>query len=247
MSEGTKLGSLFSQIFVGVAVAVITAVIIDRIGIKSPDEQTGEEKGDKIAKTAQPFNSRDDQASRQNSNTPIQTNPQNYSEPKTNESKGENYGSYINTPSSRSNVSVTVVDENGNLSTSTSSAIADIYRELGRSTSTGLIRSAFVRKPEFRELREGNSEIIEKLRLDSYVDYLAIGKIEYSIRPGKLVDGTVICTASISMSIISTNNRSIEQSFTISNATGNGATESQAQENAFQKLLEKYRREHSSL
>jgi hypothetical protein len=95
-------------------------------------------------------------------------------------------------------------------------------------------------------LCEGNSEIIQKLNLRSYADYLAVGRINFAKRSGSLVDGTIVCTASISMNIISISNNSLEKSFTISNANGNGATESQAKEEAFQKLLDRYYNEHSS-
>ncbi len=171
----------------------------------------------------------------------------NYSEPKTESPKEEDFSSYINASSNKSNVSVTIVDANGNLSTDASNAIANIYKKTGKSTSTSLIRGGFMRKSEFHELREGNSDVIEKLKLKTYTDYLAIGKIYYSMRKGTLVDETIVCNASISMCIISTSSKLIEQSFSIVNANGIGVTEAQAQENAFQKLLDKYYNEHSSL
>jgi hypothetical protein len=197
---------------------------------------------------ALPLNSENTQSSGQYSGTSTQPKSQYYHpESKTSKPKAVDYTSYINTSLNKSNVSVIIVDANGNLSTSASSAIAYIYRKTGKSTSMGLIRSAFIKKPEFQELWEGNSDVIKKLKLKDYTDYLALGRINYSMRSGTLVSGTIICSASISMSIISTNGKSIAQSFTISNANGNGATKSQAQENALQKLLDKYYNEHSSL
>jgi hypothetical protein len=162
-------------------------------------------------------------------------------------SNGEEYRSYINTSLNKSNVSVTIIDGNGKVNTDVSNEIANIYKKSGKSASTGLIRSNFIGKPEFQELREGNSSVIDKLNLRSYTDYLAIGKFQYSMRDGKLVDGTIVCSASISMTIISTQRGTIEQSFTISNANGNGVTQDQAQEEAFQKLLDLYFNKHSTL
>lgn len=161
--------------------------------------------------------------------------------------KEENYTSFINTASKKSEVSVMILDASGNILNSVSSAIAKVYSKIGRIASIGLIRGSFVGRPQFRDLCEGNSEVIERLGLRSYTDYLAIGKINFALRPGKLVDGTIICNASISVTIISTQSKSITQSFTISNANGNGADESQAKENALQKLLNEYYNEYTSL
>lgn len=162
----------------------------------------------------------------------------------------EDFSSYINTSitnsSGKTNIAVTVVDENGNISSSLSSSIANIYNQTGNSGNTGLIRSSFIHKSGFQELFEGNSEIIEKLKLSSHADYIALGKIRYSMRKGALVDGTIICTASLTMSIVSVNQKSIAKSFTFSE-NGNGVSETHAQEAATEKLINKYYNEYSSL
>jgi len=170
--------------------------------------------------------------------------------PSHNNEVSEDFSSYINTSitnsSGKTNIAVTVVDENGNISSSMSSSIANIYNQTGNSGNTGLIRSSFINKSGFQELFEGNSEIIEKLKLSSHTDYVALGRIQYLIRKGTLVDGTYVCTASITMSIISANQKSIAKSFNFSE-NGNGATETQAQEAATEKLINKYYNEYSSL
>ncbi len=162
----------------------------------------------------------------------------------------ENFSSYINSSiinsSSNTEISVTIVDENGNISTSASSEIANIYNQSGLKGNTGLLRSSFIQKSGFQELFEGNNEIIEKLKLSDHTDYLAIGKIKYKMRIGELVEGTTICSATISMSIISANSKTIVKTFTFS-ANGNGVTETQAQEEALQKLITIYYNEHSSI
>jgi hypothetical protein len=162
----------------------------------------------------------------------------------------EDYSAYINTASTyssgKTNIAITVVDENGNISTSISSSIANIYNQTGNSGNTGLIRSSFIHKSGFQELFEGNSEIIEKLKLSNHTDYIALGKIRYSMHKGTLVDGTIICTASLTMSIVSVNQKSITKSFTFAE-NGNGVTETQAKEAATEKLINKYYNEYSSL
>jgi len=166
------------------------------------------------------------------------------------QTQSEDFSSYINSSitnsSGNTSVAVTVVDENGNISSSISSLIANIYNQTGNNGKTGLLRSSFVHKSGFQELFEGNSDIIEKLKLSSHVDYIALGKIRYSMRKGTLVDGTIVCTVSITMSIISANQKSIAKSFSFSE-NGNGATETQAQEEATQKLMNRYYNEYSTL
>jgi hypothetical protein len=167
-----------------------------------------------------------------------------------NPTPGEDFRSYINTSiknsSSKTNIAIIVVDDNGNISSSISSTIADIYNQAGYIGNTGLIRSSFVHKSSFQELFEGNSEIIEKLKLSSYTDYIMIGKIKYSTRQGTLVDETFICTITLTMNIISANQRKLIKSFNCS-VNGNGATEEQAKEYAIDKLISKYKFEYSTI
>lgn len=162
----------------------------------------------------------------------------------------EEISSYINTSikntSEKTNISVTIVDENGNISAPLSSSIANIYNQKGYSGNTGLLRSSFLRKSDFQELNEGNSEIIEKLKLNDHADVLAIGKVAYSIRKGTLADATFVCTATLNMNIISTVQKSVANSFACS-ANGNGVTEEQAQEAATDKIVNKYFTDYSSL
>lgn len=164
--------------------------------------------------------------------------------------QSEDFNSYINSSiensNDKTNIAVTVVDENGNISSSISSSIANIYNQIGIIGNTGLIRSAFLHKPGFQELFEGNSEIIEKLNLQIHTDYVAIGKIIYTIRKGTLVDAAHVCIATLTMNIISVNQKGLAKSFTYS-ANGNGATEDQAKEYAIEKLLNKYISEYSSI
>jgi hypothetical protein len=159
-----------------------------------------------------------------------------------------NYISYINNPgANKSEISIVIIDEKGVVSNSVSNEIAKIYSQSGKKTTIGLIKSKFIKTSDFKRLFDGNSDMIKKLKLDQYTNYLGLGKISYSFRNGSLVDGTVICNASINMNIISANNKSLLQSFTIQNAIGNGSTESQAQEEALKRLVNIYATEHTSL
>lgn len=166
------------------------------------------------------------------------------------ENKAEDFSSYINTSfnnlSNENDVAVLIIDENGKILSPESNSISNIYKQAGNNVIIGLLRSSFIGKPEFQELYEGNSNIINNLKLLNYTDLLVIGKIKSSMRQGNLVAGTSVCTTSISVNIISARSKSISKSFTIS-VNGNGVTEMQAKEKALQKLLSNYREEYSSL
>lgn len=161
----------------------------------------------------------------------------------------EDFSSYLNNSISNSgntDVSVTIL-ENGNTTSSISSSIANIYRQNGYNSSTGLIRSSFINNSGFTELEDGNSDIVRKLNLSDHTDYLVIGRINFSYREGTVVSGTTICNASITVNIINAKSKSISHSFSISDINANGASHSQAKEKALQRLLENYSNQYSSL
>ncbi len=160
------------------------------------------------------------------------------------------YSSYINSSltssSGKVDVSVTIFEDGGSIENNLSNSIAGIYSKSGENANFGLLKSIFASKPGFQDLFEGNSDIIDKLKLSDYTKNMVVGKLKYKYTPGTLASGTIICTATLSMSIISTSTKSISKSFEIS-AIGNDVTESDAKETALQKLLIIYGDQHSSL
>ncbi len=137
-------------------------------------------------------------------------------------------------------------DEKGNVSLPVSNAIADIYSQRGMRSNASLLKDSFVHSAVYQELLDGNSKIIERLKLIDCTDYLAVGKIYFALRPATSVEGVTVCTATISVSLISTMQKSVVKSFAIS-ANGNGVTASQAQDEAILKLMRKYQTDYSSI
>lgn len=227
-----------------VVATVLGAVIIYYLGIGNQKDQSTPEKDNMSKRAGSPPST---YSGNPNQKPLVQKNDERQiSEHSVKSEQKEDFAYYVNSSLVKSKVSVTII-EKGHISTDISSLIAEIYRKEGRTVSTGLIRNSFVGTPFFNELREGNSEIIEKLDLSAYSDYLIIGEVSLIMRPGKLVDGSIVCNGSIAVTVISTQTKSIEQSFSISNANGNGADYSQARTEALQKLIDRYFNEHSSL
>lgn len=158
--------------------------------------------------------------------------------------------SYVNSSISNSNllpdISVTITDINYEILSDVSSSIADIYNQNGINAHTGLFSKKFVTKPGYKELFEANEDIINKLNLSRYTDYLALGIIKNDIKDNEFTHGSFICQTSLSMTIISVKEGIILNSFTIL-ANGNGASEIQAKNNSFDKLIEEYRVDNSLL
>lgn len=163
----------------------------------------------------------------------------------------KNYSSYINSAFSNNKdlteVSVTIFDENNNISESLSSEIANIYNLHGNKGEIGFLKNQFVQTPEFLELTDGGSDIISKMDLSRFTDYLAIGNLKFSYVKGSLVEGTIVCIANMSINIISTNQKALVKSFEIKNVKGNGVSREQAQEIAMQRLLNKFSENYAEL
>lgn len=157
-----------------------------------------------------------------------------------------NVNSFLSNSPNVIEVAVTIIDESNNVLSVISSDIASIYNQNGKKGTLGLLKSSFLKQSQFQELYDGNPSIISKLELARYTDYLAIGKLRSSIRNGTLVAGTIICDVSLTMSIISANSKNMKKSFNVT-AIGNGVTESQARGDAFDKLLDLYKADYSSL
>src|SRR5258706_5257901 len=149
-------------------------------------------------------------------------------------------------------VSVIVVDTAGNIETSLSGDIANVYAKSGKSTGIGLLENRFAKRPEFNDLFEGNSTVIEKLKLNMHTNYLVIGKINYNhfTRPEPdSINVTFACNALIKISIINVAKKYVTQSFTVDSdgPWGNIFSPSGAKQAALKSLLDKYTKEHSFL
>jgi hypothetical protein len=248
MSEKNYLKEALFMIIVGVIIAAIAnEFFIQKVSV---EPRLTPNKSDSMKNSKNTYINKTDPTIEEGNETSLQiqkipkenNNGQHESIEKT------NY--YINSTiiNSKDNVdvSVTVIDENEHDFSSVSSEIANIYIQKGKRSNYGLLRSSFIHKKEFQELFEGNSDIILNLGLKKYTDYLVLGKISYSMQKGKLVDGTIVCVATITINIISANANTITKSFTFS-VVGNGLTEFQAKEYAIQKMLDIYQTEYSSL
>jgi len=161
----------------------------------------------------------------------------------------EDYSNDLNKSNTNTNeyidVSVTIINSNKDLEQSVSSAIADIYRNTGKKVNNDLIRSDFIRKSAFEKLFEGNTNLIQKLNLFNYTDYLVLGKLNYTFKQGKLVNNTIICNATLDISIISLPYM-LKSSFKVQ-GKGNGTSESQAQDYALNDLFTNYSQDYSTL
>jgi len=153
---------------------------------------------------------------------------------------------YVNDLNTKFDIAILIIDDKKLPVNGLSAKIATLYRNQGYSVTNSLFTASFIQSGYLPELRNASSRVINMLNLYTRVKFIALGKIIYVFRKGTLVEGTTICTANITMSIISINQKSLVNSFSFS-VNGNGITESQAREEALQKLINKYSIMYSSL
>ena len=150
----------------------------------------------------------------------------------------------MNTDENVNSIQKTGVDYlNKNNSTS---EIANIWSRKGNSVTQSLFKNNFYLSPDYSELKSGNSDLISRLDLIKYADYVAMGEIKYRQSNGTFVEGTIISSASLKISIISSINGQIIRVVNISK-NGNGVTEDQAKEDAIQKILQTLESDNSPI
>jgi len=158
----------------------------------------------------------------------------------------KDYAAFVNQSiCQKVDISILIIDTKGKNFPEASNAVAEVYTQSGKRTCTGLLKESFLLHSEFQGLFDGNPTIIKNLNVAKYTDYLGLGKISCSFRSGTLVQGTVICSASITMNIISVKNHSLVRSFTVPVVNGNGVTEQQARDEAIYKLVNNYFTDYS--
>ena len=153
---------------------------------------------------------------------------------------------YLNKNNSKYNISLSIVDINQLLDRNLTSEIANIWSRKGNSVTQSLFKNNFYLSPDYSELKSGNSDLISRLDLIKYADYVAMGEIKYRQSNGTFVEGTIISSASLKISIISSINGQIIRVVNISK-NGNGVTEDQAKEDAIQKILQTLESDNSPI
>lgn len=153
---------------------------------------------------------------------------------------------YLNKHDTKLDIAVLILDDNGQFVNELSSSIATIYRNQGQSVTSSLFTTSFIQSKYLSELRNANSQVLDMLNLNTHVNFIALGKISYSFRKGTLGVQTIICIANIEMSIISANQKTLNNSFSFF-VNGNGVSKSQAREEALRKLVNKYIKVYSFL
>jgi hypothetical protein len=155
------------------------------------------------------------------------------------------WNSYVNRSicnSSETDVSVCILADNGSVSP-VSSSIASIYKQKGFNGNIGLLNTNFFGTEGFRELSQGNSEIISRLGLKNSVDFIVVGHINYESTTGS---SPIVCHATLNANVISVIEGHLIKTISYSEA-GNGVSLIQAEEYTTERLLRTYFLYYSSL
>lgn len=151
---------------------------------------------------------------------------------------------YINKSSSKSDVAILIVDEEGRIDNPLASRIAEIYREQKLVVTTSLFKTSIIRTSYLEEVVQGNSSVIEQLTLPSNTNFVVIGRISYKFDIG--TKQKYISRPKLDISIISCSSKTQIDSFTLSEPYPSNF-EDAAKAHAITKVLDKYKSEHSKI
>jgi len=98
---------------------------------------------------------------------------------------------------------------------------------------------AFKSKGFFREIYDGNTELLREADVFSQIDYVILGRIDYSFRKTGLIDKDLVsCDINFSYKVINKNGQVVDSSSI--NAIGPGFSEGRALEGGLEILCEEY-------
>lgn len=248
-AEGTiKTGKNNYRTFLLIAIAVIISgllllILLNQKSIKAPEKEAGRiETPEKTTEDSIPS-----EIAKKEPKTIMEEEAKTISLPETEKAQPEfDIAGYLNGLNAKFDMALLIVDENKQPENELSSRIANFYRKQNYSVTYSLFTTKFIQSQYFYDLQNANSQVINMLKLDSLINTAILGEITYTFRDGTLEAGTIICHAKISMNIISANQKSLINSFSVS-ANGNGVSDAQAKENAILILLNKLNEEYSPL
>ena len=140
----------------------------------------------------------------------------------------------------RTDIAVIIVDRDRKPLYSLSDSISSLYIQKGYSVSTNLFTQTFLESKCFTDLKNGNSELINKLELSSCVKYIVIGQYSSTFRS---VPDTITCDGTLDISKISCIDSRQIDAFSITRPAGQFSTldTSGAQQADYEKIIDFYR------
>ena len=157
-----------------------------------------------------------------------------------------NLNDYINSNEEQYDIVIAILNDQELIDNNLNSKIAHIYSAKGHKSSNSLFKKSFYNSHEYDNLCNGDMDVISNLNLQNHTRYIAFGKLKGNSKEGKLVNGTVVYSGTLSMTIISTLHKSSD-SFEINNINGNGSTIEQAKDHSLNKILSIYSENHLNL
>lgn len=149
--------------------------------------------------------------------------------------EGVNYivnSSFINSSQTKDMI-VNVTYDDGSFDEISSLKINSIALEKGYRSTPSFFSKYYYIDELGNQLRVGNLDYINKLKLNKYADYLLIGTHSTKIRPNQIQANMLTSDFSYTLNLVNLKTGTIEKSF-INTIHGNGWTDSQARNDALQ-------------
>ncbi|MBM3712585.1 MAG: hypothetical protein FJW56_04005 [Actinobacteria bacterium] len=167
--------------------------------------------------------------------TEIKNNSQNK------EIKKETYVNYIinnsikNTANTKE-IIITIIDNNNDIEPDINQDISKVFSSKGYNSTTSFFSTKFIADGIFNHLYNGNLDMIRKLELIKYSDFLCLGKVSFSLRENKSRNDMVTAEYKIDFRIITIEDGNIQKYFS-KNATGTGWSNEEAKSVAKNNLI----------
>jgi hypothetical protein len=161
--------------------------------------------------------------------------------PITNPIKSEDYINAI----SKCDVAILIVDVNNNPINSISSSLKELYEKSNKAISISLFTDDFLKSKYLNKLKNGDSKLIEMLRLESFADYIVLGKYS-NVFDVNNDEPKYTSRAKLDISIVSCSAKSIIRSFVV-NGTNGFDDKQHAENGSIEKIIDVYEKRYLNL
>jgi len=142
---------------------------------------------------------------------------------------------FLNKPESQE-VIVAIVGSDNKLVASFSQQISDIYLKKGFAAITSIFSNSFYSSGKFDQVYNGNQDLLAKMSIGKYTDYLAIGKVDFTFKQNTIDNTMTTATANFEFKMISVIDGTSNQSMS-KTVAGTGWSAQTAQDNAQNNLV----------
>jgi len=238
---------LWAKIIIGVTTTVLAAIIMKGVNRVVPDNTSTQPVNNNYTDKSITINNNIKKQAE--NNTPSTSIPKHikvndYSSVQLQQASVLTDTKLINEQNSSTDIAILILNSHNIADNSLAADIAGLYKDKGFSVSSSLFTQNFINLNYFDKVENGDSQIIQELKLPAGLKYIVLGKYENEFEDGSYTK--YISRARLNVSIISCATKSQSNSFELRVANGYDDKD-HAEEGAIEKLIEDYKANHLNL